>query len=435
MDYAARRASFSRSIGEAVAVIPGAAERLRNGDSEYPFRQDSDFLYLTGFNEPDAVLVLVPTAARDRSIIFLRDRDPAKEVWNGARVGVERAPGTLGVDAAYSIERIDEILPDCLVGSPRLYYALGKDSAFDRRMLAALDAAQDRGGRLRAFPQELVDPGTVLHEMRLRKDADEVAVMRRAAQITAQGHVEGMRVTAPGMHEFELQAHIEFAYRRAGAQDVAYTSIVAGGVNATTLHYNTNRMRLDEGGLVLVDSGCELDGYASDVTRTWPITGRFTAEQRAVYEVVLRAQRAGIDRVKPGNGCRDFHEACVRVITEGLIDLGLLSGSLDENIETNAYRAYYMHGSGHWLGLDVHDAGRYRDDSGHYRAFEPGMVTTVEPGIYIGRDAAVPDGFQSIGIRIEDDIYVTAHGNENFTADIPKTVEEIEAIAGAGACV
>ena len=422
-------------IGEGVAVIPGACERLRNGDSEYPFRQDSDFLYVTGFNEPDAVLVLAPAAAHDRTVIFLRDRDPAKEVWNGARLGVERAPYTLGVDAAYPIGRLQEVLPDYLVGSARLYYGLGKDVAFDRGVVAAIEAAQDRAGRLQTFPQELVDPGTVLHEMRLRKDADEVDVMRRAAQITALGHSEAMRVTVPGMHEFELQAHIEFAYRRAGAQDVAYTSIVAGGDNATTLHYSTNRMRLDDGCLVLVDSGCELDGYASDVTRTWPVNGRFTSEQRAVYEIVLRAQCAGIESVKPGRGCRDFHQACVRVITEGLIDLGLLSGSVDENIETNAYRAYYMHGSGHWLGLDVHDAGRYRDDAGHYRPLEPGMVTTVEPGIYIRRDAAVPQDFRSIGIRIEDDILVTPHGNENLTANIPKTVDEIEAIVGAGACV
>jgi Xaa-Pro aminopeptidase len=316
-----------------------------------------------------------------------------------------------------------------------MYYAFGLDEKFDRQIHQALAVTRGHSRRKGRWPEEFIEPGIVLHEMRLHKDSDEIHIMRCAAAITMLGHSEGMQATRPQAFEYEIETAIESAYFRAGAQAVAYPSIVAGGDNATILHYNTNRMQLRDGDLVLVDSGCELDGYASDVTRTWPVSGRFSAEQRAIYEIVLAAQQAGIAQVRPGAGCRDFHDACIRVITEGLIDVGLLSGSVEENIENERYHDFFMHGSGHWLGLDVHDAGRYRDDADRYRRFEAGMVTTVEPGIYVHRDLDCNERFKGIGVRIEDNIVVTSDGNENLTLEIPKTIPEIEAIVGAAACV
>lgn len=435
MDYGVRRAGFHREMRPGAAIIPAARIRLRNGDSDYAFRQDSDFLYLTGFDEPDGVLVLTSNGDCDRSVLFLNPRDPKHEVWTGRRLGPQAAPAHLRVDEAYPVERLDELLPELLNGSERLYYTIARDEAFDRRVNAAIARAAEIAGRTGVYPREIRDVQTILDEMRVRKDPSELAIMRRAAAITERGFGDGMRATRPGMTEFELQAHIEFAYRRSGAQAEAYTSIVAGGSNATILHYSSNRMPLRDGELVLVDSGCELDGYATDVTRTWPINGRFSAEQRAIYEIVLAAQQAGIDRVVPGAGCRDFHDACVRTITQGLVDIGLLTGSVEENIETQTYRRYYMHGSGHWLGLDVHDAGRYDDGRGGYRHFEPGMVTTVEPGIYIDESAPCDTAFKGIGVRIEDDILVTPGGNESLTVAIPKQIAELERIVGSAACV
>ncbi len=430
MDYRARRAAFARGLQDGVAVIPAARRRYRNADTDYEFRQDSDFQYLTGFDEPDAVLVIAPHYEREREILFLHPRDRDQEIWTGRRLGVQAAPERLGIDAAYSLDELDARLPQYLCGARQLYYALGRHDRSDARIQTALESARTLTRRAGRAPESIVDPATILHEQRLRKDEREIAILRQAAATTALGFSAGMAATRAGMYEYQLEAAIEAEYFRNGAQSVAYPSIVASGVNSTILHYTANRKRLADGELVLVDSGCESDSYASDVTRTWPVNGKFSPEQRAVYEVVLTAQLAGISRVVPGAGCREFHDACVRAITEGLIDLGLLGGSLEENLEKRRYTDYFMHGSGHWLGLDVHDAGRYRDETDAYRALEPGMVTTVEPGIYVQQDLNCDERFKGIGVRIEDDVLVTCDGNENLTAAIPKTVAQLEALIG-----
>lgn len=430
--YSNRRERALTAFHGGVAVIPAAREILRSGDSTFPFRQNSGFYYLTGFDEPDAVLVLAPHR-QGRSALFLRERDRTQEIWNGKRLGVERARDVLGVDEAHPIGELAQRLPEYLAGASALHYAFGADAATDRIVRDALERARANTRRKGRAPQKVVEPSLVLDPMRLIKDDGELAVMRRAAAIARRGHVAAMRATRPGLYEYEIQAILEAEYRRAGAQGVAYESIVAAGDNATTLHYVANRDRLEAGTLLLIDSGCELDNYATDVTRTWPVDGRFTAEQRAIYEVVLAAQEAGIAQVRPGVRRNAFHDAAVRTIVQGLIDVGLLSGSIDENVERETYRDFYMHGTGHWLGLDVHDAGPYRDADDEPLVLEPGMITTVEPGIYVRRDLDCDERFKGIGVRIEDDVLVTAGGNENLTAEIPKRVEELEAIVGSEA--
>jgi len=429
--YPQRRARALAAFTGGVAVIPSAKTVYRNGDSSYPFRQNSDFYYLTGFGEPDAVLVLAPERESERCVLFLRKRDRSQEIWNGERLGVERAGDTLAVDAAYPIDELAQRLPEYLADAATLHYAFGLDPEADRVMRDALETACAKTRRHGRAPQVFAEPSLVLAELRLIKSDAEIAILRRAAAITRNGHVAAMRHTQPGAFEYEIQAVVESEYRRGGAESTAYESIVAGGDNATVLHYVANRDRLAPGSLLLIDSGCELDCYATDVTRTWPVDGRFTPEQRAVYDVVLAAQEAGIDRVRPGVARNEFHDAAVRTITEGLIDIGLLKGSLDENVEQERYRDYYMHGTGHWLGLDVHDAGAYRDADDKPVVLRPGMVTTVEPGIYVHRDLDCSERFKGIGVRIEDDILVTADGNENLTQAIPKSVEELEAIVGS----
>ncbi|HTA39015.1 MAG TPA: aminopeptidase P N-terminal domain-containing protein [Candidatus Acidoferrales bacterium] len=433
--YRERRARVLEALAGSAAVIPSASIAPRNADNDFPFRQNSDFLYLTGFDEPDAILVLAPEHPEHRSILFLRKLDRAKEIWHGKRLGVERAVEHLGVDAAYPIEEFADRLPGYLAGAQSLQYVLGADEAADRTIHQAIAAARARtrhGGRA---PLSITDPGLLLHRMRAIKSEAEIATLRRAADITRAGHLAAMRATKPGIFEYELRAIIEFEYYHAGAQGLAYESIVASGDNATILHYMTNRDRLEPGTLILVDSGCELDFYASDVTRTWPVDGRFSPEQRAIYDIVLAAQEAAFAQVAPGIPRNAFHDAAVRTIVTGLIDLKLLTGSVDENIESERYRDYYMHGTGHWLGLDVHDAGPYRDDADKPIAFAPGMVTTIEPGIYVHRDLDCDERFKGIGVRIEDDLLVTAGGHENLTAAIPKRVEELEALVGSGARV
>lgn len=430
--YRNRRDAVAEKLGEAIAIVPAAIHHLRNNDAEYAYRQNSDFYYLTGFTEPEAVLVIAP-GREHRDTLFLRRRDREMEIWTGKRLGVENAPAALEVDAAFGIDELDDKLGAMLNGCERLAYGFGRDEAFDRKVHAAVAEARyavRRGGKA---PLEFFEPGTILHEMRLRKSPEEIEVMRSAGAITRLGHIAGMRATHPGMWEYELEAVIEYAYMRNGAQSTAYTSIVAGGANATILHYNTNREQLRDGTLVLVDSAAELDVYASDVTRTWPVNGRFTAEQRAIYEIVLAAQRAGIEEVRPGKSFRAYHEAAVRVLSQGLIDIGLLSGSLDDVIQNELYRDFYPHNTGHWIGLDVHDVGRYRDHADQWRKLEPGMVLTVEPGLYVQMDLNVPERFKGIGVRIEDDILCTTSGPENLTPDIPKEIDEIEALVGTDA--
>ena len=429
--YEGRRNLFAQALAGGVAVVPAARHATRNADTEYEYRQNSDFFYLTGFTEPEAVLVLAPGRAGEKSVLFLRARDRAQEIWTGRRLGIEGALAELGVDAAYPIEELAERLPGLIVGSPTLYYQLGLDEPLDRVLLAAVKEARHRVRRGGVAPLSFVDPGTVLHEMRLHKTPDEVEVMRRAAAATLAGHEAGMRATRPGLWEYELEAVIEYQYRLAGANDLAYPSIVAGGANATILHYNTNRDRLKAGDLVLVDSGAEADLYASDVTRTWPVNGRFSAEQRALYDIVLAAQKAGIEQVRPGRSYNAYHEAAVRVLTEGLIDVGLLAGSVDELIENKKFADFYPHRTGHWIGLDVHDVGLYKTDADEYRALEPGMVMTVEPGLYVQADLEVPERWKGIGIRIEDDVLCTNGDPDVITAAIPKEAAELEAIVGS----
>jgi len=429
--YDQRRERLAETIAGGVAVIPSAKTILRNNDTPFAFRQDSDFYYLTGFDEPDAALVVSPEHPDHKTVLFLRPHDREHEIWDGARLGVERACEALGVDAAYPIAELAERLPEYLIGASVVHYTTGRDPVLDRVVHEALGAAHSRTRQKGLVPRTFADPGIVVHQMRLVKSDRELALVRRAADITRLGFVAGMRATRPGAYEYEIEAIMETEYHRNGAQHVAYESIVGSGDNATTLHYVRNRDRLEPGSLLLVDSGCELDYYATDVTRTWPVDGRFLPEQRAIYELVLAAQEAAIAQVRPGVRRNAFHDAAVRTVTEGLIELGLLSGSLDENVEEKRYRQYFMHGTGHWLGLDVHDVGSYRDEEDEPVRLRPGMITTVEPGIYVRRDLDCAERFKGIGVRIEDDILVTAEGNENLTAAIPKTVDELESIVGS----
>jgi Xaa-Pro aminopeptidase len=432
--FADRRATVLERLGDGVMIVPAATHALRNNDTEYQYRQSSDFYYLTGFTEPEAVLVLAPHRAKERATLFLRPHDRDAEIWNGRRLGVETAPEALGVDAAYPIDELAQRLPDALAGARRAFVRLGDDERFDRVFFTALHAARTKTRRSGFAPDTFVEPSTLLHEMRLIKDAHEIDTMRHAAAITRLGHEAGMRATRPGLHEYELEAIIEHAYRVNGAQDTAYSSIVAGGDNATILHYNTNRETLRAGELVLVDSGAEFDLYASDVTRTWPVDGRFSPEQRAIYEIVLAAQKAGIAQVRPGAHVRSAHEAALRVLCAGLIDLGLLTGSVDAAIEGETYKPFYMHGTGHWIGLDVHDVGSYTLRDGETkRPLEAGMVVTVEPGLYVQRDADVAERFRGIGVRIEDDVLCGAEGPVILSDGIPKEIDELETIVGSGA--
>ncbi len=427
-----RRDALAEKLGNAIAIVPAAIHHLRNNDAEYEYRQHSDFYYLTGFNEPEAVLIVAP-GREQRDTLFLRRRDREQEIWTGKRLGVEAAPSTLRLDAAFAIEELDERLGPMLVGFERLAYAFGRDEAFDRRVHAALAAARHavrRGGKA---PIEFIEPGAIVHEMRLRKSEQEIELMRRAGEITRKGHIAGMRATHPGMWEYELEAVIEYAYRMDGSPANAYPSIVAGGANATILHYNSNREQLKDGTLVLVDSAAEFELYAADVTRTWPVNGRFSAEQRAIYEIVLAAQKASIEEVRPGKPFRAYHETAVRVLCEGLVDIGLLEGKVEDLIASEGYRDFYPHNTGHWLGMDVHDVGRYRDSSDNWRILEPGMVMTVEPGIYVQQDVNVDARWKGIGVRIEDDILCSASGPENLTPGIPKEIDELESIVGADA--
>ncbi len=429
-NYQARREQALAAFHGGVAIIPSATTVLRNNDTEYEFRQNSDFYYLTGFDEPDAVLVLAPEHKEHKTVLFLRERDRAMEIWNGRRLGVDAAAAALGVDIAYPIDSLADELPGYLTNAETLYYALGND-ATESCVRAALSEARAMTRRSGFSPDTIADPSPALHAMRQIKTAHEIALLRRSAQATARGHLAAMRATRPGLHEYEIEAVLEYEFHRSGAQREAYESIVASGDNATILHYHENRDLLADGALLLIDAAAEYDYYATDVTRTWPVNGRFSPEQRAIYEIVLTAQRVAIDALQPGKPQRAFHHAAVRVITEGLIDLGLLHGSVDENIERETYREYYMHGTGHWLGMDVHDVGRYRDMSDTPVALEPGMITTVEPGIYVQRDAACDERFRGIGVRIEDDLLITESGTENLTAAIPKTIDELEAIIGS----
>lgn len=413
-------------MGEGVAVVPTAPERVRNRDTTYPYRADSYFHYLTGFPEPEAVLVLI-AGEKPQSLLFCRDKDVDKEIWDGFRYGPAAACETFGFDAAHPIGELDAKLAELLADQPALWYSLGHDSAWDARIAAALNAirVQTRAGK--RAPTSIHDVRAVLDAMRLIKDDHEIALLRRAAHIAGEAHRRAMRFAAPGKFEYEVEAEFLHEFRRSGCQAPAYPPIVAGGANACVLHYVGNDRMLQDGDLLLIDAGCELDGYASDITRSFPVNGRFSGPQADVYDLVLDAQAAAIAAIRPGASFLDPHTAAVRVLAQGFIDLKLLEGSLDSVIESESYKRFYMHRTGHWLGLDVHDAGEYRAGEA-WRTLAPGMTLTVEPGCYIRAAGDVPVAFHNIGVRIEDDVLVTADGCEVMSADTPKTIAAIEAL-------
>lgn len=423
--FAERRARFLEAMGAGVAVFPAAPVAIRNNDVEHPYRQDSDFYYLTGFAEPESVLVLSNQHPEHRAVLFVRPRNPEREIWDGARAGVEGAL-QLGMDAAFPIDELATRLPDYLADVRRLHVRIGRGHPFDQEVFAALAAVRKRARQGVRAPSEIVDPGVVLHEMRLHKSAAEIARMRRAAEVTRLAHVAAMRAAAPGKHEYEVAAEIHRVFEAHGCERSAYGSIVGSGPNACVLHYRSNARRMEEGDLLLVDAGCELDYYAADVTRTFPVSGRFTEPQRQLYELVLAAQEAAIGAVAPGATLDDVHDAAVRVLATGLLELGLVSGTLEEVLAEERYKDFYMHRTSHWLGMDVHDVGDYHVD-GKPRPLEPGFVLTVEPGLYVAPAAEVDERWRGIGIRIEDDVLVTEDGRDNLTADIPKAVSDVEA--------
>jgi Xaa-Pro aminopeptidase len=463
-----RRRRFVEAVGDGLAIVPAAPETVRNNDVSHPFRQHSDFYFLTGFDEPDAVALFNPAHAKERFVLFVRPRDREMEIWTGHRAGVEGAVASYGADAAYPIEQLDGKLREYAIDRPTLFYRLG-NAVFDGRVIRLV--AELRAARSRGFtpPVRIEDPGPIVHELRLHRSPAELARQRRACQISRDAHAEAMRYVRPGLHEYQVQAAVEFVFRSQGSPRDAYPSIVASGPNACILHYVENQRRMADGDLLLIDAGCEYGYHAADITRTFPVNGRFTAPQRAVYDVVLRAQLAAIEAARPGVPYEAIHEAARRVIAEGLVDLKLLPRPLADSLAMHHYREFFMHGTGHWLGMDVHDVGDYRVRR-QSRPLEAGMVFTVEPGIYVdparesvtfhlreyseeemwerrlrlGMAAAkkleeqekakaptvthpIPPELRGIGVRIEDDILVTAEGIENLTAGTPKTVEEVEA--------
>jgi Xaa-Pro aminopeptidase len=421
--YATRRSRLAALMGEGVAVIATAPEKLRNRDSHYPYRFDSYFYYLTGFIEPEAALVLVG----GKSLLFCRKRDAEREIWDGFRYGPEAARERFGFEDAHAIGELDELMPKLLENQPTLYYPVGVEAEWDTRVMRWLNAVRARSRTGVTAPERLHDVHVLLDDMRLIKDAHELGVMRRAGRIAAAAHRRAMQAARPGRMEYEIEAELLHEFRRNGAQFPAYSPIVAAGAHSCVLHYVANDARMNDGDLLLIDAGCELDGYASDITRTFPVNGRFSGPQRAVYDLVLASQRAAIDKVRTGHGWNEPHDAAVRVLAQGMLDLKLLSGSLDEVLEKETYKRFYMHRTGHWLGLDVHDAGEYKR-SGNWRTLAPGMALTVEPGLYIRAADDVPEPLRDIGVRIEDDVVVTESGCEVITAEAPKLPEDIEAL-------
>jgi Xaa-Pro aminopeptidase len=427
-EYQARRHELAARLpSNSIALIPAAPDVLRNGDAHYRFRQDSDFYYLTGFNEPEALLVIT-SGTKSESFLFNRPRNPAQEQWVGKRLGQEGACEVLGVNAAYPITELETHLPDLLIDRQAIYYAIDRSPIWEKRIKAAWQLVKGQVRRGINAPESFCDLAPHLGEMRLFKSKAELELMRRAAQISAAAHERAMRTCQQHHYEYQLEAEVLYEFMRQGCQSVAYDSIVAGGNNACILHYTANNQPLTPGELVLIDAGGEYENYAADITRTFPINGQFSSEQRAIYELVLRAQRAGIACVKPGTAWNEVQHTMVHILTAGLIDLGILRGSVDSLIEQEAYKSFYMHNSGHWLGLDVHDCGQYKLQ-GKWRPLEPGMVLTVEPGLYISEELkGVDKRWLGIGVRIEDDIHVTSDGHENLSKAVTVDIDEIEAL-------
>ncbi|MDZ5602999.1 Xaa-Pro aminopeptidase [Pseudomonas sp. RP23018S] len=428
-EYARRRkALMAQMVPNSIAILPAAALAIRNRDVEHVYRQDSDFQYLSGFPEPEAVIALIPGREHGEYVLFCRERNPEREQWDGLRAGQEGAVRVHGADDAFPINDIDEILPGLIEGRERVYSAMGSNPEFDRRLMDWINVIRSKARLGAQPPNEFVALDHLLHDMRLYKSAAEVKVMRLAAQISAGAHIRAMQACRAGLREYSLEAELDYAFRRGGAKMPAYGSIVAAGRNGCILHYQENDALLKDGELVLIDAGCEIDCYASDITRTFPVSGRFSPEQKAIYELVLKAQHAAFAEIAPGKHWNHAHEATVRVITAGLVELGLLKGEVQALIDSEAYRAFYMHRAGHWLGMDVHDVGDYKV-GGQWRVLEPGMALTVEPGIYIAADNLnVAKKWRGIGVRIEDDVVVTRSGCEILSTGVPKTVAEIEAL-------
>lgn len=428
-EFTKRRKHLMELMGpDSVAILPAAPQRMRNRDTEFHYRQDSDFYYLTGFPEPEAVAVLVPGREHGEYILFCRENDPDMEVWNGPRAGQEGAVERYKADDSFPIDDIDDILPGLLENKERVFYTMGASPDFDQRLIGWVNRLRKQSRAGIHTPGEFVSLEHHLHDMRLYKSSQEIKAMRKAAKISAQAHIRAMQSCKPGLYEYQLEAELLHTFMQQGARFPAYPSIVGGGANGCILHYIENQSSLNDGDLLLIDAGAEYDYYAADISRTFPVNGRYSKAQRTLYEIVLEAQYAAIEQVKPGNHWNDPHEAAVKVLTQGLKDVGILKGSLNKLLEDQAYKPYYMHRTGHWLGMDVHDVGDYKVDT-EWRVLEPGMTLTIEPGLYISaRHSEVAKKWHNTGIRIEDDVLVTKEGCEVLTRDVPKDPDEIEAL-------
>jgi Xaa-Pro aminopeptidase len=425
--YAQRRKQLMRMMGEdSIAILPAAPSLIRNRDVEHQFRQDSDFFYLSGFSEPEAVIVLIPSRKKGQYVLFCRERDPKKETWNGYRYGPDGVVEHFGADDAFSIDSLEDILPGLMEHCECVHYTIGLNPEFDKHVMNCVNSLRrsSRGGV--HAPYEFVSLDHLLHDMRLFKNRDELRLMRKAAKISVQAHINTMKICQPGMYEYELEAELLYEFNRNGA-GWAYPSIVGGGANSCILHYTENNKLLDDGDLVLIDAGSEYGGYASDITRTFPVNGKYSDAQAEIYELVLEAQDAAIKKIKPGNHWNDPHNAAVKVLTKGMVELGLLKGKPSDIIKNKAYSKYYMHRTGHWIGMDVHDVGDYKVDD-EWRLLESGMALTVEPGLYIPSGSRGAKRWWDIGVRIEDDVVVTKDGCEILTSGLPRTVKEVEAV-------
>jgi len=426
--YSRRRQEVMEQMGSGVAIIPTSPVRARNRDVDFPFRPDSDFYYLTHFPEPDAVAVLVPNRESGEYILFCREKNPEKEIWDGRRAGLEGAVEEYGADDAFPIDDIDDILPGLLENRDKVFCNMGHYPEHDSKLMNWVNEVRAKSRNGVHAPGEFVDIDHILHEQRLIKRPEELKLMKKAAQVSSRGHIRAMQACKPGMYEYQVEAELVYEFKKGGSPFPAYPPIVGGGANSCILHYTENNAKLKDGDMLLIDAGAEIDGYAADITRSFPVNGKFSGEQKAIYEIVLAAQLAAIEKVRPDNHWNEPHEAAVRVMVEGLKDLKLLKGSIDKNIETGEYRRFYMHRTGHWLGMDVHDVGDYKVDE-IWRTLEPGMVLTVEPGLYLAEGMkGVDERWWNIGIRIEDDVCVTKNGHEVLSEDAPKSVDDIEAL-------
>ena len=432
-EYARRRKQLMAQMEpNSIAILPAAKEKIRSRDTDYHYRQDSDLLYLTGFAEPGSVAVLLPGRKQGQFLLFCREKDAVREIWDGYRAGQEGACAEYRADDAFPIEDLDEIITGLLEGKSRVYYAMGCDSDFDQRVMGWVNQVRKKARAGVESPGEFSDLNHLIHEMRLFKSAAEVKIMAKSGEIAAKAHCRAMSVSKAGLYEYQLEADILHEFASHGARHAAYNTIVGGGANACVLHYINNDQKLREGDLVLIDAGCEYEGYASDITRTFPVSGQFSEPQKALYNLVLEAQEAAIQKIKPGHHWNEAHDASVKVLTKGLVALGLLKGQVSSLVEKGAYRDFYMHRVGHWLGMDVHDVGDYKVH-GQWRVLEPGMALTVEPGLYVApNNTKVAKKWRGIGIRIEDDVVVTKDGCKVLTNGVPKTVDEIEALMAKG---